>query len=250
MKIMLVTDSKSVGKRVINILKKMYPENVYFLDYTKNIINIKYPSYDMRKHDGFYYINGKKIEDEFTQVHLKNIDIPENYIYKKSNENSDITLNQLEDIDEVISICEISDEGVVRFAKYIEDHNLIMDKCKYYTIYAIDGDDNIIGDVNHLKSFSELFANYKEKGFQCQGSENSNLAYLFYHIVPERLGYTHAIPIKEIPKLLSQKYDIPIEILRDSDKWTANLYKELEDKMEADELFYENTDEYYENERS
>lgn len=81
MKIMLVTDSKSVGKRVINILKKMYPENVYFLDYTKNIINIKYPSYDMRKHDGFYYINGKKIEDEFTQVHLKNVDIPENYIY-------------------------------------------------------------------------------------------------------------------------------------------------------------------------
>lgn len=83
MKIMLVTDSKSVGKRVINILKKMYPENVYFLDYTKNIINIKYPSYDMRKHDGFYYINGKKIEDEFTQVHLKNVDIPENYIYIK-----------------------------------------------------------------------------------------------------------------------------------------------------------------------
>lgn len=47
MKIMLVTDSKSVGKCVINILKRMYPENVYFLDYTKNIINIKYPSYDI-----------------------------------------------------------------------------------------------------------------------------------------------------------------------------------------------------------
>ena len=58
-------------------------------------------------------------------------------IYKKSNENSDITLNQLEDMDEVISICEMSDEVVVRFAKYIEDHNLIMDKCKYYMIYAI-----------------------------------------------------------------------------------------------------------------
>lgn len=40
-------------------------------------------------------------------------------------------------MDEVISICEMSDEVVVRFAKYIEDHNLIMDKCKYYMIYAI-----------------------------------------------------------------------------------------------------------------
>jgi len=120
MKIMLVTDSKSVGKRVINILKKMYPENVYFLDYTKNIINIKYPSYDMRKHDGFYYINGKKIEDEFTQVHLKNVDIPENYIYKKSNENSDITLNQLEDIQGLVCIGKYSQEDIETYKKILQ----------------------------------------------------------------------------------------------------------------------------------
>lgn len=166
MKIMLVAEKPSIGKTIKEILEGNIPVNDYFLDYTKAIVDVHNPIYGITKRADTYCLQYGKVYYDLSPISLKNATVPSHFLYSSAYRYEYINSDILSNMDEVISICDPDVEGVLKFAKYVEDHDLSMDKCKCAIIHNYSNKQQVMKAIENARPFSEIFQMYKDKGFE------------------------------------------------------------------------------------
>ena len=137
MKIMIVTEKKSIAASIEAILKKVYQENEYFFDFVKPVLPMSSEALHLSEKNGVILENGK--QTDLQQLQVEGIRLPEKqYVEAVSCPNGYKNSTYLKDVDKVIGIFTPNDCSILAFAKYLQVNCLHMEEAGWYSIHSFD----------------------------------------------------------------------------------------------------------------
>lgn len=239
-KILFVVEKPYVKKTVKEVLEKY--KNIFKDEYYFDCINPIFHLNDglilFRKYENGIYSHGEKSNLE--PLTLNHLEIPNDtfveankteysYLYKKEN---------MKDFDEIISICDPDDCGILGYAKYLEVNHVDFDKAK--SLYMNDfTETTIFNTFNTLTSellpfnevFEKLCGKLEQNKFQCQYPRTKDILSLMHECNMDEQEFSNYfnIPDETMKNWIYKKVEFP-----------EYLYDLMNYKLEKENKFRKN----------
>lgn len=161
MKIMIVTEKKSIAASIEAVLEKVCPENEYFFDFVKPVFPMDSEALHLSEKNGVILEDGKQSDLQYLQI--EGIQLPKKqYDEAVSCPNGYKNSTHLKDVDKVIGVFTSDDCSILSFAKYLQVNDLRMEEAGWYSILSFDARELCKTFAEDPDEFSYVFSREKK----------------------------------------------------------------------------------------
>ena len=161
MKIMIVTEKKSIAASIEAFLERVRPENEYFFDFVKPVLPMDSEALHLSEENGIILEDGKRTDLQYLQI--EGIQLPEKqYVEAVSCPNGYKNSVYLKDVDKVIGVFTSDDCSILSFAKYLQVNDLRMEEAGWYSILSFDARELCKTFAEDPDEFSHVFSREKK----------------------------------------------------------------------------------------
>lgn len=166
MKIMIVTEKKSIAASIEAILEKIYQENEYFFDFVKPVLPMASKALHLSEEKGIILEDGKQTDLQYLQI--EGIQLPEKRYAEAVNcPNGYKNSVHLKNVDKVIGVFTLDDCSILAFAKYLQVNGLCMEEVGWYNIHSFDVKELYKTFAEDPDKFLDVFIREIENGANC-----------------------------------------------------------------------------------